>query len=754
MRKIAYRIAITVSLLLLACQALLAQPNGKDGKGFITLWNTDNPASEVCDASGNPLPKSDDHSIYFPGIGTDYDLWYCGLGETTWHPVNGGKATSNVGTPVKIDFGTPGIYYVMAGPTNFYGFGMYGLQQQKALGDAERLTQVISWGEQTWGNNGLAQAFYGCKKLGMLPRSNPDFPKAVLNPKGLAGTLTYMFYGCENLQSDIENWSIRNWDLSQVTVTFGMFYGCKKFNADISSWNMGKVTNTAWMFRGCESFNQDLSQWNVELVTNMQEMFAGCKAFTSDLSRWEVGRVTDMSSMFSHCENFNSDLSRWDVSQCTNMGFMFNYCSKFQSDLSLWDVRNVEYFDAMFQFCSAFNCPLGDWQMLSMKPNSPTAMLNYSGLSPQNYDHTLLGWGAIADQLPANITLGALDVHRTYRSATGKAQLEGHGWTINDGNEVGPYQYRPVTNLTTTTATLTMKLGDKGDLNTLVPLVLEPANATYTTIHWTIDNKGIAAVMPTGRVESLTLGETTLHATTLDGHKQVNVKLVVTEDHVVTFDPNDGLTPTFTQTIADGQVATRPADTYAHDGKMLIDWCTDQYGNHPYDFSTPVPSSFTLYGKWDVQSHTVTFDPQGGSTVPTQTVPHLQHAVEPKSPTRPGKIFSGWYKAPNEANPYDFATPITADITLTARWEEPTPVENILTEVTVAPNPIENRLHIMNTERVASYTILTATGIPVAQGQNSGANTIEIAVDSWAAGLYVVRLESSQGTRMLRAIKR
>ena len=109
---------------------------------------------------------------------------------------------------------------------------------------------------------------------------------------------------------------------------------------------------------------------------------------------------------------------------------------------------------------------------------------------------------------------------------------------------------------------------------------------------------------------------------------------------------------------------------------------------------------------------------------------------------------------PNEPNPYDFTTPVTEDITLTARWDEPTPVENLLAEVTVAPNPIADRLHIMNAERVASYTILTATGIPVAQGQNNGENTIEIAVGSWTAGLYVVRLESSQGTRMLRAIKR
>ena len=90
MRKIAYRIAITVSLLLIASQALLAQPAGKDGKGFITLWNTMLPASDVYDADGHLLPKSDNHSIYFPGIGTDYELWYCGLGETTWHPVNGG----------------------------------------------------------------------------------------------------------------------------------------------------------------------------------------------------------------------------------------------------------------------------------------------------------------------------------------------------------------------------------------------------------------------------------------------------------------------------------------------------------------------------------------------------------------------------------------------------------------------------------------------------------------------------------------
>ena len=32
-----------------------------------------------------------------------------------------------------------------------------------------------------------------------------------------------------------------------------MFYGCKKFNSDLSKWNVSKVKDMEYMFLGCDS---------------------------------------------------------------------------------------------------------------------------------------------------------------------------------------------------------------------------------------------------------------------------------------------------------------------------------------------------------------------------------------------------------------------------------------------------------------------------------------------------------------------
>lgn len=63
---------------------------------------------------------------------------------------------------------------------------------------------------------------------------------------------------------------------------------------------------------------------------------------------------------------------------------------------------------------------------------------------------------------------------------------------------------------------------------------------------------------------------------------------------------------------------------------------------------------------------TVTFDSDGGSEVEPQTVEEGQTATEPEAPTKEGYTFSGWLL---EGEEYDFSTPVTADITLTAYWE-------------------------------------------------------------------------------------
>ena len=70
------------------------------------------------------------------------------------------------------------------------------------------------------------------------------------------------------------------------------------------------------------------------------------------------------------------------------------------------------------------------------------------------------------------------------------------------------------------------------------------------------------------------------------------------------------------------------------------------------------------------KEYTVTFDTDGGSLVESQTVKEGECATEPAAPTKSGNTFAGWF---NGEVAYDFTTPVTADITLTAKWEEVAP---------------------------------------------------------------------------------
>lgn len=62
---------------------------------------------------------------------------------------------------------------------------------------------------------------------------------------------------------------------------------------------------------------------------------------------------------------------------------------------------------------------------------------------------------------------------------------------------------------------------------------------------------------------------------------------------------------------------------------------------------------------------TVTFDSDGGSVVAAQTFARGGLVVEPAAPTKAGFVFGGWLSG---VTPYVFATPVTADVTLTAQW--------------------------------------------------------------------------------------
>ena len=65
----------------------------------------------------------------------------------------------------------------------------------------------------------------------------------------------------------------------------------------------------------------------------------------------------------------------------------------------------------------------------------------------------------------------------------------------------------------------------------------------------------------------------------------------------------------------------------------------------------------------------VKFDVDGGSLVDSQIIVEGSKATEPDDPTLAESTFDGWYTdAGTFLEAYDFATPVTADITLYAKW--------------------------------------------------------------------------------------
>lgn len=141
---------------------------------------------------------------------------------------------------------------------------------------------------------------------------------------------------------------------------------------------------------------------------------------------------------------------------------------------------------------------------------------------------------------------------------------------------------------------------------------------------------------------------------------------------VVTFDYNDGATSLQVEVADDGTVA-RPEDP-TRDGYTFGGWYTDEACTIEYDFSTPVTGDIILYAKWTAVkpvTHTVTFwDGLESTEDLVVEVVDGQTVERPDDPTCVGWTFVGWFSDIYLTQEYDFSTPVTANLTLYAKWEE------------------------------------------------------------------------------------
>jgi len=391
---------------------------------FITIWDTGNNG------------ETNDNQIKIPGTGTDYQIIWEEVGNTS------NTDTLTATDVATVTFPNPGLYRIkISGEFTRIHFG------GSAGGDADKIVQVSQWGDIQWST--MEEAFAassfgeGLSNLEIVADDTPDL-SSVESMDGI-------FEEATSLTANDSN--IGEWDVSSVTNMASTFKRASNFNQDISGWNVSSVTNMNSMFVRTDSFDQDIGGWDVSNVVDMRRMFYRANSFDQDISGWDVSSVTEMTSLFFNAEKFDQDIGEWDVSSVTDaeemfagadvfdqdisswnvssvtdMSQMFQGASNFNQDISEWDVSNVTDMSQMFEGASSFNQDIGRWDV-SIVTDMRLMFNDAEALSTETYDSILIGW-AVQD-LQSDVTFSGSSSYCD--SSPFRTHLaEEFGWSVSD----------------------------------------------------------------------------------------------------------------------------------------------------------------------------------------------------------------------------------------------------------------------------------------------------------------------------------
>jgi uncharacterized repeat protein (TIGR02543 family) len=85
--------------------------------------------------------------------------------------------------------------------------------------------------------------------------------------------------------------------------------------------------------------------------------------------------------------------------------------------------------------------------------------------------------------------------------------------------------------------------------------------------------------------------------------------------------------------------------------------------------SFTIHENTTLYAQWKIDTYSVYFNSNGGSTVGSQTIEYDGLVAEPTAPTKEGFSFAGWYSDEECTIAWDFENDtVTKSTTLYAKW--------------------------------------------------------------------------------------
>ncbi len=141
----------------------------------------------------------------------------------------------------------------------------------------------------------------------------------------------------------------------------------------------------------------------------------------------------------------------------------------------------------------------------------------------------------------------------------------------------------------------------------------------------------------------------------------------------VTFDLNYTGATNSVEKVEAGAKVTRPANPERAD-HMFTGWFTENGGDTEFDFNSAINANTTLYAGWielggDTEVFTVTFDYNDNYRSETKSVIGGAKVTAVAAPTITDATFVSWCIDKAGENAYDFNTPVTADITLYAKWD-------------------------------------------------------------------------------------
>ncbi|WP_338631904.1 immunoglobulin-like domain-containing protein [Clostridium baratii] len=118
-------------------------------------------------------------------------------------------------------------------------------------------------------------------------------------------------------------------------------------------------------------------------------------------------------------------------------------------------------------------------------------------------------------------------------------------------------------------------------------------------------------------------------------------------------------------------LVTKPSDP-TREGYTFGGWYTDNTLKTEWNFDKDkMPSkNMTLYAKWNINSYNVTYDSQGGSSVPQENVEYNGLVTKPSDPTKEGYTFGGWYTDDTFKTEWNFDKDKmpSKNMTLYAKW--------------------------------------------------------------------------------------